>query len=54
MPVYEYECKKCGEKFERIERISEHGEKRVRCPGCKSTRVHQVIGHVHVQTAKKS
>lgn len=54
MPVYEYECKKCGNRFEQIERIADHGAKRVRCPACKSTSVRQVIGGIHVQTSKKS
>ena len=54
MPIYEYECKKCGNHFDRIERISEHGSKRVRCPSCKSVSVRQLIGGIHVQTSKKS
>ena len=54
MPTYEYECKKCGNQFERSERISEHGSKRVRCPECKSTSVRQMVSGVSVQTSKKS
>ena len=54
MPVYEYECKKCGKHFDQIERITEHGTKRVLCPSCKSRSVRQVIGGIHVQTSKKS
>jgi putative FmdB family regulatory protein len=54
MPTYEYVCRKCDQTFSRIERISEHGEKKVKCPACKSTRVEQVFGSVFVKTGKKS
>ena len=54
MPTYEYACKKCEHTFQRIEKISEHGAKKIRCPECKSTRVEQVFGSVFVKTAKKS
>ncbi len=54
MPVYEYECKRCSKHFDQVERISEHGSKRVRCPSCKSTSVRQVLAGIHVQTSKKS
>jgi putative FmdB family regulatory protein len=54
MPTYDYTCQKCGHDFQRIEKISEHGTKKVRCPECKSTRVEQVFGGVFVKTSKKS
>jgi len=54
MPTYAYACRKCGHEFQRREKISEHGEKKVRCPGCKSTRVEQVFTPVSVKTRKKS
>ena len=54
MPVYEYKCKKCGHHFERVESISEHRSKGVRCPNCQSTSVRQQLGGVHLQTSKKS
>lgn len=54
MPTYDYSCQKCGHTFQRTEKITEHGEKKVRCPDCKSTRVTQVFGSVFVKTAKKS
>ncbi len=37
MPLYEYECKKCGHRFERIQTYSEPPVKR--CPKCKKGRV---------------
>ncbi len=54
MPIYDYTCRKCGNTFQRIEKISEHGTKKVKCPKCKSTRVEQVFGSVFVKTRKKS
>lgn len=33
MPIYEYECRKCGHRFERIQKFS---DRKVRtCPECK-------------------
>ncbi len=54
MPVYEYRCRKCGAPFERNERLSEHGTKRVRCPECKSSSVAQVLSTFFAKTARKS
>ena len=33
MPIYEYECRKCGEKFESFRGISDNDDK-VICPVC--------------------
>ncbi len=33
MPVYEYKCKKCGDKFE-IRRSLQEKETEPECPGC--------------------
>jgi putative FmdB family regulatory protein len=54
MPTYDYVCRKCGHELQRIEKISEHGTKKVRCPKCKSKKVEQVFTSVFVKTAKKS
>jgi putative FmdB family regulatory protein len=54
MPTYDYACQKCGHEFQRIEKISEHGAKKVRCPKCKSQKVEQVFTSVFVKTRKKS
>ncbi|MDH3402242.1 MAG: zinc ribbon domain-containing protein [Acidobacteriota bacterium] len=54
MPVYEYSCVKCGKDFERVETVSDHGHKKVRCPACKSTRIERRWSRVHAVTSKKS
>jgi len=41
MPVYEYECEKCGHDFEREQRISDPPVKT--CPACRSRRVRKLI-----------
>ena len=33
MPIYEYQCQKCGHKFEELVLR----KKEIKCPGCKST-----------------
>ena len=54
MPIYQYECDKCGHEFERPETVSEHNPKKVACPKYKSKRVHQVLGSFFANTSKKS
>lgn len=41
MPTYEYECLKCGHRFERFQRMSEEPVKR--CPKC-GGKVRRLIG----------
>jgi putative FmdB family regulatory protein len=33
MPIYEYQCRKCGEIFEKIQKINEKGDS-LKCPYC--------------------
>ena len=41
MPIYEYQCQKCEEIFEKVVFISEQGP--ITCPKCKSKKVEQLI-----------
>lgn len=54
MPDYEFECKKCGEHFEKHMTIKEHDEEKVHCPKCDSEEVEHVFESVFVTTSKKS
>ena len=46
MPLYEYECKKCGHRFEKIQKFSDRMVKR--CPDC-GGQVEQMISAPAVQ-----
>lgn len=55
MPNYEFECEKCKATFTEKQTFAEHDEhKKVKCPKCGSTRVHQLISAAFAQTSKKS
>ena len=54
MPVYEFECKKCGYKFDLVETINQHDKHREKCPECGSKSIRNIISTVNVQTSKKS
>lgn len=41
MPVYEYSCKKCGHRFEKLQKNVEAGP--ISCPNCNSTEVKKEI-----------
>jgi putative FmdB family regulatory protein len=42
MPIYEYECRKCGERFEVLQRMNEDSSQ-VRCPRCNTDRPRRVL-----------
>jgi putative FmdB family regulatory protein len=54
MPLYEYACRKCGEKFSEVLTIKEHDRKKVQCPKCQSSEVQKVIEPFYAKTARKS
>ncbi len=54
MPTYEYQCKKCGKKFDRVEHVTEHDASEPVCPECGSKHVIQVLGSFFAKTARKS
>jgi putative FmdB family regulatory protein len=54
MPTYVYRCAQCGDTFERIETISEHGATKPSCPKCGSAEVAGVPTPFVAMTGKKS
>jgi len=42
MPIYEYECRNCGERFEVLQKINEDSS-RVRCPRCNAGAPQRVL-----------
>jgi len=54
MPEYEYTCTSCGNKFTLEMSLSQHEQKKARCPKCKSPEIEQLPPHVYTKTSKKS
>jgi len=42
MPIYEYQCKACGERFERLVRTMSSSEA-IRCPKCESPKTERAL-----------
>ena len=42
MPIYEYRCRKCGEVFEKIQKVEE-GAKSLKCPYCGAQKPEKVL-----------
>ncbi|NTU82018.1 MAG: zinc ribbon domain-containing protein [Chloroflexales bacterium] len=42
MPLYEYHCQECGERFEKLLRMSDDA-KAVRCPACAGASVERLL-----------
>ncbi|MTI84196.1 MAG: zinc ribbon domain-containing protein [Firmicutes bacterium] len=48
MPVYDYQCKQCGQRFSQM--VSMENRKNVSCPECKSKEVKQLITGCAINT----
>ena len=48
MPIYEYECRKCGEKFESFRGIYDNDDK-VACPVCDEKGAKRMISRTYSQ-----
>jgi putative FmdB family regulatory protein len=46
VPIYEYQCRKCGHVFEREHAIGEH--KKYKCPECSCAETQKLISNVGV------
>jgi len=42
MPIYEYECEKCGERFE-LRRSINNSDSKIRCPKCETEKTQRVF-----------
>jgi putative FmdB family regulatory protein len=42
MPLYEYDCKDCGEHFEKLVRMSDDPQS-VQCPACAGAKVERAL-----------
>ena len=54
MPLYEYICRKCHNKFDEVLTIKEHETKKLQCPKCQSTDLEKVIEPFFAKTARKT
>jgi putative FmdB family regulatory protein len=42
MPLYEYRCEKCGNRFEKLRRMQD-ADKDIECPQCESEEVERLL-----------
>jgi putative FmdB family regulatory protein len=55
MPLYEFICQMCGERFEARQSIAEHERKVPACPRCHSEqRVERILSVFTAQTSRKA
>lgn len=54
MSVYEYVCRDCKKKFQKVIPITEYAVTRPVCPKCKSRNVDRIWVSVNVVTSRKS
>ncbi len=50
MPIYEYRCQECGEKFEKLVRLSTSTSE-IECPKCSGRRVEKLISAFSTRTS---
>ena len=50
MPIYEYQCLECGQKFERLVRFADSSPK-VECPKCGGRKVEKLLSAFGVQSS---
>lgn len=54
MPLYEYRCRNCRQKFEEVLTLKEHETKKIRCPRCQSPNLEKIIEPFFAKTASKT
>lgn len=50
MPIYEYQCLECGEKFEKLVR-SMNSPQEIECPKCGGRKVEKLLSAFGLQTS---
>ncbi|MBN1692059.1 MAG: zinc ribbon domain-containing protein [Dehalococcoidales bacterium] len=53
MPIYEYECTACGEKFE-MRRSMSDSDSEIKCPSCKTANPRRVFSTFGVTSQRQS
>jgi len=50
MPIYEYRCEECGEKFEKLVRLGTSSSE-IECPKCRGRKVEKLISAFSARTS---
>ena len=50
MPIYEYHCQACDERFDKLVRSSQQEDVDILCPACQSSKVRRLISAPAVHT----
>ena len=53
MPIYEYECRMCKERFEVLQKMNEDNSP-LRCPKCQADKPTRVLSHFSSGSVKPS
>jgi putative FmdB family regulatory protein len=48
MPIYEYECKKCHKKFDKLVKV---GEANAKCPHCNTVNTKKLISKLSLKSS---
>jgi putative FmdB family regulatory protein len=51
MPIYEYQCQECGEKFEKFVRSMNSPGPEIRCPKCGGRKVEKLLSSFGLQVS---
>lgn len=54
MPFYDLKCKKCGEEFNVMAKMSERDQKTIKCPKCSNNELETVFKSVNIVQSRKS
>jgi putative FmdB family regulatory protein len=54
MPIYEFECQKCGKEFNLVLSVKQYEQKEFSCPACQAKEVELLITSTNVITSRKS
>ncbi len=54
MPIYEFQCEKCGKEFSLPLSVKQYEQKQFACPACQAKEVQPLISATNVITSRKS
>ena len=54
VPIYEFECQKCGKEFDLVLSVKQYEQREFACPACRAKEVEPVITSTNVITSRKS